>query len=397
MIKKDFFLALEDLEREKGINQDVFIEALEGALALAYKKHSGDAGAVQVKLNADKSEIRIFSYKRIVEEVVDRDKEISLEEAREIKKSYKAGDVISNEINPKNFGRIAAQTAKQVILQKLRETERSNVISSFSDKEGELISCVIRRIDNKNIYIEMGGGNNQVEGLLMPSEQVEGEKYALNSRLKVYVKRVKNTGKVAQVLVSRSSGMLIKKLFENEVPEIARGLVSIKSISREAGQRTKIAVHSEDGKIDAVGACVGNKGARVNAVVSEINGEKIDIVLYSENPLEYIARALSPAPVLKVYEMEEEKSALVIVPDDKLSLAIGKDGQNARLAARLTGWKIDVKSKSTMDKLEAEQQAEEESSETEQSLEAEQNGGEINEDINIETENFLDDDTNDNA
>ena len=248
------------------------------------------------------------------------------------------------EFVPKQFGRIAAQTAKQVILQKLREAERDNTIAEFEDKENEIQNCIIRRIENKTVFVEVGGG--QIEGLLLPQDQVETENYVINEMLKVYVRRVRNDGKNAQILVSRTAPGLVKKLFENEVPEIKQGIVQIKAIAREPGQRTKIAIYSSDPNLDAVGACVGQKGCRVNEIVKELNGEKIDIILWSEDPLEFIAKSLSPAKVLMVTAIEGEKVARVVVPDDKLSLAIGKDGQNARLAARLTGWKVDVKSES---------------------------------------------------
>ncbi len=343
MINQDFFLALEDLEKEKGVSQEVFISALETALVSAYKKATGDVGGVVVKLNPEKKTIKIYSTKNVVEEVVDFEKEISVDDAKLIKKSYKAGDVISTEIATKNFGRIAAQTAKQIIMQKLREIERDNTVSEFEDKEGELMTCSVRRIEDGNVYVEIGG--NQIEGVLMPKDQVPGEKYEINQKISVYVKRVKNAGRVAQIVVSRTANGLVKRLFENEVPEIKQGLISIKSIARDPGKRTKIAIYSEDPSVDAVGACVGNKGARVNAIVEQLSGEKIDIVEWSENPLEFICKALSPAKVISVKETDEN-SAMVIVPDDKLSLAIGRSGQNARLAVKLTGWKIDVKSES---------------------------------------------------
>ncbi len=355
MINKDFFAALEDLEREKGISQSEFISALETALVTAYKRHSGIASGVIVKLSPEKHSIDIFSIRSVVEEVVDPDKEISVEDAQAIKKSYKAGDTVSEKISSKDFGRIAAQTAKQILMQKLREIERENTVSEFEDKEGELMACTVRRIEEGNVYVEIGG--NQIEGVLMPKDQVPGEKYELNQKLNVYVKRVKNSGRLAQIVVSRTATGLVKRLFENEVPEIKQGVVVVKGIAREAGQRTKIAIHSEDPMVDAVGACVGNKGARVNAIVNELGGEKIDIIQWSENPLEYISRALSPARVVKVIETGEE-SAMAVVPDDKLSLAIGRSGQNARLAVRLTGWKIDVKSESNAGAIATDEQEE---------------------------------------
>ncbi len=343
MINQDFFAALADLEREKGISQQEFISALETALVVAYKKHSGTASGVEVRLNPEKHTIKIYSVRNVVEEVVDPDKEISVEEAQEIKKSYKAGDVITVEIASKNFGRIAAQTAKQILVQKLREIERENTVSEFEDKEGELMACTVRRIEDGNVYVEIAG--HQIEGVLMPKDQVMGEKYEINQKLNVFVKSVKNSGKSAQIIVSRTANGLVKRLFENEVPEIKQGVVLVKGVAREAGQRTKIAIYSEDPTVDAIGACVGNKGARVNAIVAELNGEKIDIIPWSENPLEFISRALSPARVIKVVQTGDD-SAMAVVPDDKLSLAIGRSGQNARLAVRLTGWKIDVKSES---------------------------------------------------
>jgi len=232
------------------------------------------------------------------------------------------------------------------MMQKLREIEHENTVSEFEDKEGELMACTVRRIEDGNVYVEIGG--SQLEGVMMPRDQVLGEKYEVNQRLNVLVKKVKNIGRTAQVIVSRTSNALVRRLFEIEVPEIKQGLVEIKAIAREAGKRTKIAIYSEDSSIDAVGACVGNKGARVNAIVAELGGEKIDIIPWSENPLEFIARSLSPAKVIKVMELDGENNARVIVPDDKLSLAIGRSGQNARLAVKLTGWKIDVKSESDM-------------------------------------------------
>jgi N utilization substance protein A len=343
MINQDFFLALDELERQKGISKEEFLQALENALCIAYKKNSGESSAVEVRLNAEKNSIKIYSIRNVVEEVVDAEKEISLEDARLIKKSYKVGDQISAEIKSKDFGRIAAQTAKQVLLQKLREIEHENTINEFEDKEGELMACTVRRIEDGNVYVEIGG--NQIEGVLMPRDQVPGEKYELNQKLNVYVKRVKNTGRLAQIVVSRTANGLVKRLFENEVPEIRQGIVVVKGVARDPGQRTKIAIYSEDPSVDAVGACVGNKGARVNAIVNELGGEKIDIIPWSENPLEYISSALSPARVVKVVQTGDD-SAMAVVPDDKLSLAIGRSGQNARLAVRLTGWKIDVKSES---------------------------------------------------
>lgn len=350
MVSKEFFDALADLEAEKGISQEIFLEALRNALISAYKKqYENGASEVDIRINPEKNSIKYYTVKTAVEEVTDPEREISVADAQLLKKSYKAGDLVYEEFVPKDFGRIAAQTAKQVILQKLHETERDNTLSEFSDKKDELMSCVVRKVDARNVYVELGKG--QIEGVMLPQDQAPGEKYEVNDRLKVYVKNIKNSGKGAQVLVSRTAAGLVKRLFEEEVPEIKSGIVVVKAISREAGQRTKMAIASEDPQVDAVGACVGNKGARVNAVVAELGGEKVDIIQWSENPLEFIAKALSPAKVISVTQIDE-KSAVAVVPDDKLSLAIGRDGQNARLAARLTGWKIDVKSESAAAKME---------------------------------------------
>lgn len=291
MINHDFFSALADLEKEKGISRELFIETLQNALASAYKKQFvGENGEVEVKLDPETGSIRCFNIRRVVEEVEDKNGEISVEDAEFIKPGSKAGDVIVKEFTPKDFGRIAAQTAKQVILQKLHETERDNTLSEFSDKEGELMEGVVRKIDSrKNVCVEIG--NEQIEGLMLPSDQTPGEKYVVGNPIKVYVKRVKNGGKNAQVLVSRTAPGLVKRLFEEQVPEIRQGSVIVKEISREAGSRTKMAIYSEDPRIDAVGACVGAKGARVNAVVKELGGEKVDIILWSENPLEFISKA----------------------------------------------------------------------------------------------------------
>ena len=351
MVNKDFFIALEDLEREKGIPKEVFIEALRNALTSARKKQNsgGGAGEVEIRLYPEKATIEFVTARTVVEEVVDRDTEISLEDARAIKKSIKVGDKLVEKFTPKDFSRIAAQAGKQVILQKLHETERDAAMNEFSDKEGELIVGRVRRVDLKNVYIELGKG--QVEGLLLPGDQVPGETYEVNDKIKVFVKHVKSGYKGAQVLVSRTATGLVRKLFEEEVPEIKQGTVIIKEVSREAGARSKIAIYSDDPRVDAIGACVGNRGARVNAIVEELHGEKIDIIPWSENPLEFIAKALSPAKVISVTQLEGENTAMAVVPDDKLSLAIGKDGQNVRLAVRLTGWKIDVKSESVAKKL----------------------------------------------
>ncbi len=344
MENKEFFAALSDLVKEKGISEEAFIQTLENALASAYKKQYDGGAEVAVTLDAATGTIEFKATRYVVEEVTDKDKEISLEDAQELNPAYQVGDVIEHTFVPKNFGRIAAQTAKQVILQKLHETERDNTLSEFSDKEGELMEGVIRKIDDRNVYVELG--DKKIEGVMPPQDRVPTEKYNIGDTIKVFVKRVKNSGKTSQIVVSRTAQGLVKKLFEQQVPEIAQGIVEIKEIAREAGHRTKIAILSNDSRVDAVGACVGNRGARVNAVVEELGGEKIDIILWNEDPLAFIYKALSPATVISV-TAKGERSAMAIVPDDKLSLAIGRDGQNARLAARLTGWKIDVKSASS--------------------------------------------------
>ncbi len=340
MINKDFFLALEELEKTKGIKKSVFIEALETALANAYKKQTGTSKAVEVKLNPDRNTIKVIAYQTVVEEVEDKDTQISLEDARLISKKYKVGDIVQEEIDSKKINRIPAQTARQMIMQKLREIESENAYNELSQKEGELITCAVRSIDGDNVHVEL---SKQIEAVLMPQDQAPNDRFRVGDLVKVYVKKIKVGQRGPQVFVSRTVPGFVKRLFEIEVPEIANGLVTIKAIVREAGYRTKMAVFSEDASIDAVGACVGNRGMRVNAIVNELGGEKIDIIPWCEDTLEFIARALSPAKVVMVQVNDDEHSAKVVVMDDMLSLAIGKDGQNARLAAKLTGWKIDVK------------------------------------------------------
>ncbi len=343
MTNKDFFAALEELCASKGIEKQAFLDTLQNALTSAYKKHAQDACDVLIKYNEEKCGIRFFAVKQIVEVVEDPNKEISLEEAKTYKKSYKLGETFEKEFVPKDFGRIAAQTAKQVVMQKIREAERNNSIQEFEDKENEIHSAIVRKVENGNVYVELSGGG--LEGVLLPQDQIPTEKYEVNDKITVYVKRVRTMGRTTQVMVSRTAPGLVTRFFENEVPEIKQGVVLIKAVAREPGQRSKIAIYSTDSQVDALGACVGNKGMRVNAVIEQLGGEKIDIIEWSEDPLEFIAKALAPAKVLRVTAIDE-KSARVVVPDDKLSLAIGRDGQNARLAARLTGWKIDVKSES---------------------------------------------------
>ncbi len=350
MINKDFFLALEELEMQKKINKEQFIETLESALTSAYKKMYGEAKNALVKLIPEKNTIKIYSYKTVVEEPEDLDKEISLQDARAIKKSYQIGDSIVEEESTKDFGRIAAQTAKQVVMQKLKDMERQIALSELSEKEDELLTTVVKRIENGVVYVQIAGSHS--EGVMLESDQIPGEKFHEGDRIKVYVKKIKDSFRGPQIQVSRSNIGFVRKLFELEVPEIENGDVVIKNIARDPGNRTKVAVYSDKPNVDALGACVGNRGIRINTIVSELNGEKIDLVLYSDDPLEYIARALSPAQILSVETNDSLKASRVIVPNDKLSLAIGKSGQNVRLAARLTGWKIDVKPESEIAKQE---------------------------------------------
>ena len=346
MVSKDFFQALEDFESLRKVKKEVFIEALETALTSAYKRNYGEAKSAVVKLNPEKCKIEVYSYKTIVEneeQLEDPDKQMLLEEAKKIKKSYKVGDIVQHEENPKDFGRIAVQTAKQVVMQKLREVEREQTISEISEKEDELVTTVVNRVDGQNVFVELGA--NQIEAVMGPQDQIPGERYYVNQRLKVYVKKIKEGIKGPMLQVSRANTGFIKKLFELEIPEISNGEVVVNSISREAGYRTKIAVSSPNPNVDPIGACVGDRGARINSIISELNGEKIDIIEYSDELTTFVARALSPADVESV-QVISEGHTLAIVPDEKLSLAIGKSGQNVRLAARLTHTKIDVKSHS---------------------------------------------------
>lgn len=346
MINKDFFQALDDLETEKKINKETFISTLETALTSAYKKMYGQAKSAMVKLNPEKSTIKIYSYKTVVNEVQDPDKEISLQEARLIKKSYKVGDIVQTEESTKDFGRIAAQTAKQVVMQKLKELERQMALSELSEKEDELLTTIVKRVDNGTVYVQIS--NTHTEGVMLPSDQIPGEKYNVGDRIKVYVKKIKDSFKGTQIQVTRSNIGFVRKLFELEIPEITSGDIKIKNIARDPGNRTKVAVYTEKQNIDPIGTCVGFHGQRIDTITAELNGEKIDLIEYSDDPLEYIAKALSPAKVISVETNESLHSSRVIVPDDKLSLAIGKNGQNVRLAARLTGWKIEVKPESSV-------------------------------------------------
>ena len=341
-MNKEFIDAIYDLEKEKGISKDILIEAIESALVSAYKKNYGTSQNVRVNIDREEGDIDVFMRMDVVEEIEDELTQISLEEAQEIDPRYEVGDVVEYQVTPKDFGRIAAQTAKQVVVQRIREAERGMVFDNYIERQGEMVTGVVQRISNGTIFVDMG----KTEALLPVTEQVPGEKYNVNDRIKVYIMDVKKTAKGPQVFLSRSHPAIVKRLFELEVPEIQDGTVEIKSIAREAGSRTKMAVYTEDENVDPVGACVGNRGVRVQAVVDELFGEKIDIITWSDDPKELIKNVLSPAKVEEVIIDDEEKSALAIVPDYQLSLAIGKEGQNVRLAARLCGWKIDIKSHS---------------------------------------------------
>ncbi|MFU0801433.1 MAG: transcription termination factor NusA [Xylanivirga thermophila] len=338
----EFLQAIEQICKEKGIEKETLLEAIEAALVSAYKKNFGTAQNVRVNMDRDTGAIKVFALKNVVEEVDDEFMEISLQDAMKISPKYTLDDMVEIEVTPKNFGRIAAQNAKQVVVQRIREAERMIVYEQYLEKENEVISGIVQRIEKNNIFI----GLDRTEGILPANEQMPNEAYHVNDRIKVYITEVRKTTKGPQITLSRTHPNLVKRLFEMEVPEIVNGQVIIKSIARESGSRTKIAVFSPNKDIDCVGACVGQRGIRVQQVVDELNGEKIDIIKWNDNPKEYIANSLSPAKVLDVVVDEEDKAARIVVPDNQLSLAIGKEGQNARLAAKLTGWKIDIKSQS---------------------------------------------------
>lgn len=341
----EFIQALDDIEKDKGISKDVLLEAIETALVSAYKKDFGSKDNVRIEISAEAGEVKVFSRKEVVEEVENKNSEISLTEAENIDSKFDIGDIVEIEVTPANFGRIAAQTAKQVVMQRIREAERDVIFDRYKEKEDELITGTIQRFHNDNILIDMG----KTEALLPPSEQIAGEKYEIGERIKLYVVEVSTTNKGPRILVSRTHPGLLKRLFEVEVPEIFQGLVEIKAVAREAGQRSKMAVSSTESQVDPVGACVGPKGMRVQAVVDQLNNEKIDIVKWDDNPEVFVANALNPAEVISVDINKSDKIARVVVPDFQLSLAIGKEGQNARLAAKLTGWKVDIKKESEIE------------------------------------------------
>lgn len=337
-MNEDLFAAISSLEKEKGISKEVLFEALEVALVSAYKRNFQSAPAVRVTIDRETGDIKVFSQLKVVEDVASEEQEISLFEARVYDPRCQAGDLIEVEATPREFGRIAAQTAKQVVIQRIREAERELIFESFSDRTEEIITGLVRRFEQKNVIIDLG----KTEAVLPPEEQIPHERYRQGERVKAYITEVKKTTKGPQIVLSRSHTGFLKRLFEMEVPEIYDGIVEIKNAAREAGHRSKIAVYSSNSDIDPVGACVGPKGSRVQAISNELKGEKIDIVKWSDENEEYIANSLSPAKVSTVNVNSEQKMAEVIVPDNQLSLAIGKEGQNARLAARITGWKIDI-------------------------------------------------------
>ena len=338
---KELILALEELEKEKGIKKEYLLEAIETALVTAYKRNFDSLENVRVEMDHQTGATHVYAIKEVMEKANDEDTEISLKEAQKINPDLKEGDTVETEIVPRDFGRIAAQTAKQVIIQKLREVEREIVYNEFNERKGEIVSGLIQKADHNIVVMDLG----KLEGVMPLKEQIPTEHYKVNDKIKGYVLDVEKGAKGApQVIVSRSHPDFVRKLLEFEIPEIYEGVIEIKSVSRDPGYRSKVAVYSPDQNIDPVGSCVGQKGVRIQNVINELNGEKIDVIEWNEDPSIYIASALLPAKILAVDIKEEEKFAQVVVPDDQLSLAIGKSGQNARLAARLTNWKIDIKS-----------------------------------------------------
>ncbi len=337
-MSSELFESLELLEEEKGISRDVILDALENALISAYRKHFGAAQDVSVIFDEKTGGIRIIARKEVVKEVEDKETQITLEEAQVINSKYKVGDIAEFEVTPKSFGRIAAQTARQVVFQRMHEAEREKMVSEYSDRENDIASAVVRRIERRNVMLEI----ENAESVLMPNEQVRADNYKVGERYKVFVVEVADSVKGVHLVVSRSHPGLVRRLLELEVPEIDEGIIEIKALSREAGSRSKIAVHSNKEKVDPVGTCIGPKGMRVQEVIRELRGEKIDIIKYSDDPAEYVSNALSPAEVLSIEVDEDNRICRVLVPASQLSLAIGREGQNVRLAARLTGWKIDL-------------------------------------------------------
>ena len=345
---KELLVAMKELEEERGIKKEYLMESLEVALVTAYKRNFDSAENVKVVIDRETGDTHVYSTKTVVEAAENETTEISLEAAKKISKKYDIGDSVDVEIVPKNFGRIAAQTAKQVVVQKIREAEREIVYTEFNDKKGEIVTGIIQKADGNIVVLDLG----RLEGVMPAKEQIPTEEYKVNDKIRGYVLEVEKGIKGnPQVIVSRSHPDFVRRLFEFEIPEIYEGLIEIKNISRDAGSRSKVAVYSTNENIDPVGSCVGQKGVRIQNIINELHGEKIDVIEWDEDPAVFIAAALLPAQVLAVDVKDEEKFAQVIVPDDQLSLAIGKSGQNARLAAKLTNWKIDIKSESQFRKM----------------------------------------------
>lgn len=338
-MNREFLGALNELEKERGIKKDIILEALEAALVSAYKKNFSSAQNVRVEINRETGEVKVFARKVVVETVEDHRLEVSVDEAKSLDPRYEVEDIIEFEVTPREFGRIAAQNAKQVVVQRIREAERGIIFEEFADREGDIVTGLIQRLEQRNFLVDLG----RAEAILAAGEQMPNDNYRAGERIKAYVLEVNRTTKGPQIMLSRTHPGFLKRLFELEVPEIHDGTVEIKAIAREAGLRSKMAVWAQDPNVDPVGACVGPRGLRVQSVVNELKGEKIDIIKWSSIPEEFIASSLSPARVLQVDLIEDERVARVTVPENQLSLAIGKEGQNARLAAKLTGWKIDIK------------------------------------------------------
>ena len=379
------FEACEELEREKGIPKEVLVTSLCDAMVTAYKKNMRikEADNIEAILDEQSGEIGVFKTKLVVDSVEDEEEQISLAEAKEIVEDVEVGDEVKIEVTPEQFGRIAAQAAKQVITQRIREAEKNLVMQEFLDKKGTLTTGIIQRVENRNVIVNIG----KCDAIMPYKEQIPGEYYKPGNRIRVFVLNVKETTRLPQVIVSHAHAEIGKELFELEVPEIEDGIVEIKSIYREAGYRTKIAVWSNDPEVDCVGACIGPRGSRIQTIVSELKNEKIDIVRYSEDPVEYIVNALSPSRVVSVDILADDEyahEAMVVVPDDQLSLAIGRDGQNVRLAHKLTGWRIDIKSVSQMEKAEAQRMQNYEEEEPQDDYEDELQQDELQQEIEEE-------------
>lgn len=339
-MNSEFINAIGDLEREKGISANILFDAIEAALITAFKKNFDSNENVRVSMDRETGDIHVYSQRKVVEEVQNPALEISQKDAKELSKKYKIDDIVEDEVTPKNFGRIAAQTAKQVVIQRIREAEREATFNQYLDKDGDIVNGIVTTLDKRGLVVNIG----KTEALILSQDLIPGESFKIGDRIKAYITKVEKNLKGPQVFISRTHPGLVKRLFELEVPEIYEGIIEIVSVAREAGSRTKMAVMTKMENIDPVGSCVGQRGTRVQNIINELNGEKIDIIEWSPNFAQYIASALNPAEVLAVDVREEEKAAKVVVPDNQLSLAIGKEGQNARLAARLTGFKIDIKS-----------------------------------------------------